>query len=143
MNDRSVTSSLKNLFHHEDWAVRREVIKIFNQFGDPAVIEPLRRSLKAENRDEVFAAVGLSCQGPVADLREDLTAMLKIVVIREENAILNEWIVGELAKTGHPSVVPDLERIAATWFTFAPKSLIPDESRHSIGISAIFRKIQS
>ena len=123
MNDRSVTSSLKNLFHHEDWAVRREVIKIFNQFGDPAVIEPLRRSLKAENRDEVFEAVGLSCRGPVADLLEDLTAMLKIVVIPEENAILNEWIVGELAKTGHPSVVPDLERIAATWFTFAPKSL--------------------
>ena len=123
MNERSVTSSLKNLFHHEDWAVKREVIKIFNQFGDPAVIEPLRRSLKAENRDEVFEAVGLSCQGPVADLLEDLTAMLKTVVVREEDAILNEWIVGELAKTGHASVVPHLERIAATWFTFAPKSL--------------------
>jgi HEAT repeat protein len=123
MNDRSVTSSLKNLFHHEDWTVRREVIKMLNQFDDPAAIELLRRSLKAENRDEVFEAVGLCCQGPVADLLADLTAMLKIAVIHEENAILNEWIVGELAKTGHPSVIPHLEKIAATWFTFAPKSL--------------------
>ncbi len=123
MNDRSVAPSLNNLFHHQDWTVRREVIKTLNLFADPAVIELLRRSLKAENRDEVFEAVGLSCQGPVADLLEDLTAMLKIVVIREENAILNEWIVGELAKTGHPSVIPYLEKIAATRFTFAPKSL--------------------
>ena len=123
MDDRSVASSLKNLFHHEDWTVRREVIKTLIQFDDPAVIELLRESLKAENHDEVLEAVGLSCRYRVADLLEDLTSMLKTFVIREENAILNEWIVGELVKTGHPSVIPHLERIAATWFTFSPKSL--------------------
>lgn len=123
MDDRSVASSLKNLFHHEDWTVRREVIKTLIQFDDPAVIELLRKSLKAENHDEVLEAVGLSCRYRVADLLEDLTSMLKTVVIREANAMLNEWIVGELVKTGHPSVIPHLERIAATWFTFSPKSL--------------------
>jgi hypothetical protein len=71
----------------------------------------------------VLEAVGLSCRFRVADLREDLTSMLRTVVIREENAVLNEWIVGELVKTGHPSVIPHLERIAATWFTLSPKSL--------------------
>ena len=123
MDDRSVASSLKNLCHHEEWTVRREVIKTLIQFDDPAVIEMLRRSLKAKDQDEVLEAVGLSCRFRVTDLREDLTSMLRTVVIREEDALLNEWIVGELVKTGHPSVIPHLERIAATWFTFSPKTL--------------------
>jgi hypothetical protein len=122
-DDRSVASSLKNLFHHEDWTVRREVIMTLIQFDDPAVIGLLQKSLKAKDQDEVLEAVGLSCRYRVADLLEDLTSMLKTVVIRETNAMLNEWIIGELAKTGHPSVIAHLERIAATWFTFSPKTL--------------------
>jgi HEAT repeat protein len=123
MDDSSVVPSLKNLFYHKDWTVRREVIKTLIQFDDPAVIELLQKSLKAKDQDEVLEAVGLSCRYRVADLLEDLTSMLKTVVIRETNAMLNEWIVGELVKTGHPSVIPHLERIAATWFTFSPKYL--------------------
>lgn len=122
-NDRSVSSSLENLFHHEDWTVRREVIKTLIQFDDPAVIELLRKNLKAEDQDEVLEAVGLSCRYRVDDLLENLTSMLKTFFIREENAILNEWIVGELVKTGHPSVIPHLERIAATWFSLSPEHL--------------------
>jgi len=123
MDDRSVAPSLENLFQHEDWAVRRELIKTLIAFDDPAVIELLRKSLKAEDKEEVLEAVGLSCSYRVADLLEDLTSMLKTVVIHEENAILNEWIAGELAKTGHKSVIPHLEKIAATWFSFSPKHL--------------------
>ncbi|MBU0544250.1 MAG: HEAT repeat domain-containing protein [Proteobacteria bacterium] len=123
MDDRSVASSLNDLFHHEDWTVRRELIKTLIVFDDPAVIELLRKSLKAENQDEVLEAVGLSCLYRVVDLLEDLTSMLKTVVIREENSILNEWIAGELAKTGHKSVIPHLEKIAATWFSLSPKYL--------------------
>jgi hypothetical protein len=123
MDDISVAPSLKNLFHHEEWAVRREVIKTLAQFDDPAVIELLRRSLKAENREEVLAAVSLSCRYRISDLLEDLTSMVKTIVISEENAILNEWIVGEVVKTGHPSVVPYLERIASHWVSLSPKRL--------------------
>jgi hypothetical protein len=123
MDDRSVASFLRNLFHHADWTVRREVIKTLMQFDDPAVIGLLRESLKAGNQDEVLEAVGLSCRYRVANLLEDLTSMLRTVVIREEDAVLNEWIVGELVKTGNPSVIPHLERIAAVWFTFSPRTL--------------------
>ena len=121
MADKSAASSLKNLFHHEDWKVRREVIKTLAEFGDPAVIGLLRKSLKAENHQEVLEAVNLSCRYRVNDLLEDLTSMLKTVVIRKESAILNEWIIGELAKTRNPSVIPQLERIAAAWFSLSPK----------------------
>ncbi|MFH1975252.1 MAG: HEAT repeat domain-containing protein [Pseudomonadota bacterium] len=123
MDDSSVASSLRNLFHHEDWPVRREVIKTLIQFNDPAVIELLQKSLKAKDYNEVLEAVGLSCSYRVGDLLKNLTSMLKTFIILEKDTMLNEWIVGELVKTGHPSVIPHLERIAATWFTFSPKYL--------------------
>jgi len=123
MGDNSVSSYLKHLFNHEDWTVRREVIKTLIQFNDPAVIELLKRSLKARDHNEVLEAIGLSCSYRVGDMLNDLTSMLKTFVIREEDAILNEWIVSELMKTGHPSVIPHLERIASTWFTISPKYL--------------------
>ncbi len=121
MADRSAASSLKNLFRHEDWTVRREVLKTLAELGDPGVIELLRKSLKAENHEEVLEAVSLSCRYRVNDLLEDLTSMLKTVVIRRESARCNEWIIGELAKTQNPSVIPHLERIAAAWFSLSPK----------------------
>ncbi len=123
IDDGSVSSTLKHLSHHEDWAVRREVIKTLIQFNDPAVIELLRKSMKAKDYDEILEAVGLSCRYRVGELLKDLTSMLKTFLIREKDTILNEWIVGELVKTGHPSVIPHLEIIAATWFTFSPKYL--------------------
>ncbi|MFO7665550.1 MAG: HEAT repeat domain-containing protein [Desulfobacterales bacterium] len=122
-DDRSVLSSLRNLFNHNDWPVRREVIKTLIQFNDPAVIELLQRSLKARDHNEVLEAIGLSCRYRVGDLLKYLISMLKTFVIREEDTILNEWIVGELVKTGNPLVVPHLKRIAATWFTLSPKYL--------------------
>lgn len=122
-DDRSVSSSLRNLFNHDDWPVRREIIKTLIQFNDPAVIELLQRSLKARDHNEVLEAIGLSCSYRVGDMLNDLTSMLKTFVIREEDTILNEWIVSELMKTGHPSVIPHLERIAATRFTISPKYL--------------------
>jgi hypothetical protein len=123
MADRSAASSLKSLFRHEDWAVRKEVIKTLAELGDPGVIELLRKSLKAENPQEVLEAVSLSCRYGVNHLLEDLTSMLKTFVIRRDSARCNEWIIGELAKTQNPSVIPHLERIAAAWFTLSPKHL--------------------
>jgi hypothetical protein len=123
MADKSVASSLKNLFHHEDWKVRREVIITLAEFSDPAVIGLLRKSLKAENHEEVLEAVSLACRYRVNDFLEDLTSMLRLVVIRKESIRLNEWIVGELAKTKNPLVIPYLERIATAWFSLSPKHL--------------------
>lgn len=122
-NDRSVLSSLRNLFNHDDWPVRREVIKTLIQFDDPAVIELLQKSLKAKDHDEALEAIGLSCRYRAGDMVDDLTSMLKTFVIREEDTILNEWIVSELVKSGNPSVIPHLEKIEATSLTLSAKYL--------------------
>lgn len=123
MSDRSVVPSVKNLSYHDDWPVRREVIRTLIQFDDPSVIGLLQNSLKSKDHDEMVEAIGLACRHRAGDLLKDLTSMLKINVIREDDAILNEWILSELTKSGHPSAIPLLEKIAATSFTLSPKYL--------------------
>ncbi|MCG6537335.1 MAG: HEAT repeat domain-containing protein, partial [Syntrophales bacterium LBB04] len=122
-DDRSVAPYLKNLYRHEDWTVKKEVLATLIQFDDPSIIELLRSSLSSPHREDVFQAVNLSCRYRVRDLLPDLTSMIKTFMIRDESAILNEWIVSELGKTGHPSVIPHFEKIAAIRFTLSPKHL--------------------
>lgn len=123
MDDRSVVSSLKPVIRHPEWPVRREVIRTLIQFDHPATVGLLRRSLKSEDHKEVADAVRLACGYRVGELLEDLVSILKTAVIGEKDAPLYEWIVGELAKTGNPSVIPHLERLESTWFTLSPARL--------------------
>ncbi|PKN68016.1 MAG: hypothetical protein CVU54_15885 [Deltaproteobacteria bacterium HGW-Deltaproteobacteria-12] len=123
MNDRSFAPALASIFEHADWTVRRELIKTLIQLDDPSVIQLLRRSLQDENHAVVLETVGISCRYRLEDMITDLTSLLKTRIIREENAILNEWIVTQLAQTGHPLVIPHLEKIAARWVSFSPKHL--------------------
>lgn len=124
LKERSVAQSLKNILsNHKEWAVRKELIKTLIEFDDYAVPEMLKRSLKSDNKDEVIDAVGISCMYRLGDLLQDLTLMLQNTFIKEDNAALNELIIGELAKTGDKSVIPVLEKIAFQWFSFSPKQL--------------------
>lgn len=123
MADRSSVPAVRNLSRHEDWTVRREVIRTLIEFDDPSAIGLLRKSLKAENRQEVLDAVSLACRYRLGDLLDDVTALLKTLVIGKEAALFNEWIVGELAKSKNPAVIPHLERIAAARLTLSPSQL--------------------
>ncbi len=123
MNDRSFTPALASIFQHADWTVRRELIKTLIQLDDPAVIQLLRKSLQDENHAVVLETVGISCRYRLEDMMTDLTSMIKTRIIPEESAILNEWIVTQLAQTGHPLVIPHLEKIAASWVSLSPKHL--------------------
>jgi hypothetical protein len=50
-------------------------------------------------------------------------SMLKTCYIREEDAILNQWIIQELAATGDPAALPHLERISRIRLSLSPKHL--------------------
>jgi hypothetical protein len=116
-------ASLKELLPSEDWKITREVIRTLVQFDDPAAGELLRESLRSRERDRVLEAVGLSCRYRIAEMLADLTSLIRIVAMREEDAILNEWIVSEVMKTGHPAVLPLVEKIASARLTISPKHL--------------------
>jgi hypothetical protein len=121
--DKSIVTYLKDLFDHEDWNVKREVIETLFYYNDPAAVDILRKSLRSRNREELFYAVNLTCSYRVRDLINDLMSMLKTFVIREEDTILNDWIIKRLGATGDPAFVPCLEKISQIRFSLTPKQL--------------------
>lgn len=121
--DKSVVTYLKDLFDHEDWNVRREVIETLFYYNDSAAIDILRKSLRSGNREELFNAVSLTCRHRVRELINDLMSLLKTFVIREEDTILNDWIIKQLGATGDPAFVPCLEKIAQIRFSLTPRQL--------------------
>lgn len=121
--DPSIVPSLKDLFDHEDWSVRREVIETLLHYNDPAAVVLLRKSLGSKNREELFNAVSLASRYRVADLIDDLMNHLKTFVIREEDTILNDWIIKQLGATGDPAFLPCLEKISRIRFSLTPKQL--------------------
>ena len=121
--DKSVVTYLKDLFDHEDWNVRREVIETLFYYNDSAAVDILRKSLRSRNREELLNAVSLTCRHRVRELINDLMSLLKTFVIREEDAILNDWIIKQLGATGDPAFVPCLEKIAQIRFSLTPKQL--------------------
>jgi len=123
LGDKSIAFYLKSLFNRKDCQMKMGILETLIHLDDPAVVELLKKSLKSRNENEVWEAVRLSCRYRVSELLEDLAAMLKTPVIRKENIDLKECVVTELAKTGHPSVIPVLDRIASTKFSFSPEAL--------------------
>lgn len=123
LGDKSIAFYLKSLFNRKECQAKMGILEALIHLDDPAVIELLKGSLKSRNENEVLEAVRLSCRYRVVELLDDLADMLKTPVLRKENIDLQECVVAELAKTGHPSVIPVLDRIASTRFSFSPEAL--------------------
>ncbi len=123
LGDKSIAFYLKSLFNRKECQAKMGILEALIHLDDPAVIELLKGSLKSRNENEVLEAVRLSCRYRVVELLDDLADMLKTPVLRKENIDLQECVVAELAKTGHPSVIPVLDRISSTRFSFSPEAL--------------------
>jgi hypothetical protein len=121
--DKSVVPYLNSLFDHEDWNVKREVIKTLFYYNNSAVIDILRKSLRSRNREELLNAVSLTCTYRVRDLLDDLMSLLKIYFIREEDTVLNDWIIKQIGATGDSAFVPSLEKISQIKFSLTPRQL--------------------
>ena len=121
--DKSVVIYLKDLFDHEDWNVKREVIETLFYYNDSAAVDMLRKSLRSGNREELLNAVSLTCKYRVNDLINDLMILLKTFAISEEDAILNDWIIKQIGATGDTAFVPCLEKISQIRFSLTPKQL--------------------
>ena len=114
---------LKKLYEYDDFNVRKEILEILFMFKDSDAIDLLRKSIHSSNREEVQQAVSLTFHFEVRELMGDLMSILKTFYIREEDAILNEWIVRWLGNTGHPWAVPYMEKIMAVRLSLSPQRL--------------------
>ena len=123
VGNHSTIPLLKELYEYDDWNVKKEVLEILFLFKDAGAVDLLRKSLHSSNREEVLQAVNLTFLYEVTDLMGELMSLLKTFYIREEDAILNEWIVRWLGNTGNPWAVPYMEMIMAVRFTLSPQRL--------------------
>ncbi len=114
---------LNELYKYDDFNVRKEILEILFMFKDSEAIDLLRKSIHSLNREEVQQAVSLTFHFEVRELMGDLMSILKTFYIREEDAILNEWIIRWLGNTGHPWAVPYMEKIMAVRLTLSPQRL--------------------
>jgi hypothetical protein len=114
---------LKELYECEDWNVKKEVLEILFLFKDAGVIDLLRKSIHSSNRDDVLQAVSLISLYEIGELMSELMSLLKTFYIREEDVILNEWIVRRLGGTGNPWALPYMETIMAVRLTLSPQRL--------------------
>jgi hypothetical protein len=123
IGNQSTIPLLKKLYEYDDDNVKKEVIEIFFLFKDSGAIDLLRKSLHSSNREEVLQAVSLTFLYEVKELMGELMSLLKTFYIREEDAILNEWIVRRLGGTGKPWAAPYMETITAIRLTLSPQRL--------------------
>ena len=123
VGNHSTIPLLKELYEYDDWNVKKEVLEILFLFKDAVAIDLLRKSIHSSNREEVLQAVSLTFLYEVRELMGELMSLLKTFYIREEDAILNEWIVRWLGDTGNPWAVPYMETIMAVRLTLSPQRL--------------------
>jgi hypothetical protein len=123
VENNSAIPLLKELYKFDDLDVRKEILKMLFMFKDAEAIELLRKSILSSNHEEVLQAVSLTFRFEVIEVIEDLMSLLKTFYIREEDAILNEWIVRCFGKTGHPWALPHMEKIMAVRLTLSPQRL--------------------
>ena len=123
VGNHSTIPLLKELYEYDDWNVKKEVLEILFLLKDPVAIDLLRKSLHSSNREEVLQAVSMTFLYEVRELMEELMSLLKKFYIREEDAILNEWIVRQLVGTGNPWAISYMETIMAVRLTLSPQRL--------------------
>jgi HEAT repeat protein len=123
VENHSAIPLLKELYKFDDFEVRKEILEILFMFKDSDAIDLLRKSILSSNREEVLQAVSMTFRFDVIELIGDLMSLLKTFYIREEDAILNEWIVRCFGNTGHPWAVPYMEKIMEARLTLSPQRL--------------------
>ena len=124
LGDRSILPALKDIFGQEDFHVKKEVIETLMHFEERSSAEALlREKLRSPNRQEVLYAVALICHYGFMELLENMMSLVKTFRIREEDAVLNEFIVNGLVAAKDPAVVPYLQRIAGKRLSLSPKRL--------------------
>lgn len=123
VGNHSTIPLLKVLYESDDFNVKKEVLEILFLFNDSAAIDLLRQSIHSSNREEVLQAVSLTFLYEVRELMGELMSLLKTFYIREEDAILNEWIVQQLVGTGNPWAVPYMKTIMAVRLTLSHQRL--------------------
>ena len=119
----NVSTALKELYQQGSWDVRMEVLETLLQFKDPLAPDLLRDGIRRESWEEKTGVISLISRHRIWGLIGDVLVLVKTFLIREEDAVRNEWIIREIAASRDPAIIPHMESLAKIRWTLSPRRL--------------------
>lgn len=114
---------VRPLISHQDPQVMLEALSTLLKFKDREAPPLLRNAIRSDDPDISSKAVSLAGQYRVADVTEDVLALIKRVILFETDHAFNMEIIKVLGEIGDPRAVPDLENLARAKWSLYPESL--------------------
>ncbi len=114
---------IRMLLNNRNVEVRTEAIKALLKTEDPTAITALQKMLYSKDRKMINKALEIIQDYEVKELAPELVAMVKTIYIAGTTLDFNKIILFALGNLGDVTVMPALEKIAFTGFSFTPKNL--------------------
>ncbi len=114
---------LDHLLDHNDEEIKLETLSALLQFNNPKAGKFLCQLLSSNQPGIVSQAIQLSSRYKVQEAAEHIVKMIRNPALFRSAIQKNENLIIALGNIGNPVVIPFLENLAKTSFTFFPKSL--------------------
>lgn len=122
-SDSRLTQSVRKLLGSGHNQVRLIAIQILLKIHDPLAITTLHQLLSSKDEKTALDAFSLVREYHVHELACELVKMIKIRYISHRDLQRNQLLLEVLGSIGNPEVMPSLQAIARTKFSFSLKGL--------------------
>jgi hypothetical protein len=123
IGNADVVPYIKTFVSHPDLTIKLEAIRTLLRFEDPDAKVLLQEAVFSKDPSESAQAIVLAYDYMVMDLCVKLIALIKTVMIRNQDLAFNELIITEAVKTRDPQILPYLEKMAGTRWSLSPGRL--------------------
>jgi hypothetical protein len=123
IGNADVVPYIKTFVSHPDLTIKLEAIRTLLRFKDPDAKVLLQEAVFSKDPSESAQAIVLAYDYRIMDLCVKLIALIKTVMISNQDLEFNEFIITEAVKTRDPQILPYLEKMAGTRWSLSPGRL--------------------
>ncbi|MBA4367742.1 MAG: hypothetical protein C0403_08910 [Desulfobacterium sp.] len=123
IGNTEIAPYLDHLLNHNDEEIKLETLSALLQFHDPKAGKFLCQLLSSNQPGIISQAIQLSSRYKVQEAAEHIVKMIRNPALSRSAIRKNENLIIALGYIGNPVVIPFLEKLVKTSFTFFPKTL--------------------
>ncbi len=123
IGNTEIAPYLDHLLDHNDEEIKIETLSALLQFNNPKAGKFLCQLLSSNQPEIISQAIHLSSRYKVQEAAEHIVKMIRNPALFRSAIQKNENLIIALGNIGNPVVIPFLENLAKTSFTFFPKTL--------------------
>jgi len=121
--DNACIIPVRRLLESNSAELRLEALRTLLKVKDSSALPALKKMLYARSQHSVETALKFIQENDVQELAPDLAAMIKTLFISRSSLARNKAYLRILATLGNQRVLPALQKIASSVFSFTPLSL--------------------